>query len=861
MPHDTPLITTIVVAFVLAFIFGAIANRLRLPPLIGYLFAGILVGPSSPGFVADVGIANQLAEIGVILLMFGVGLHFSLKDLMTVKTLAIPGALVQIAFATLLGVGLAMLLGWGVGSGVVFGLALSVASTVVLLKTMQDRRLIDTERGKIAVGWLIVEDMATVLALVLIPALAPLLGGDSVPVPHDSFVSLTERLIGTNIGLVGVIVITLIKVAAFVGFMLVVGRRVIPWMLHAVAHTGNRELFRLAVLAIALGVALGAAYLFGVSLALGAFFAGMILSESELSQRAANETLPLRDAFAVLFFVSVGMLVDPMIIVQNPLPVLGTLFIILFGKSIAAFFIVVAFRQPVSTALTISASLAQIGEFSFILAAMGVSLHILPEEARDLILAGAMVSIILNPLMFFIADRLRPSLETRVAQRRGEPVEPSAAPGQVEPSLEPVAGEAATAAEEPVAVPEPDVPVPTTLAGHTIVVGFGRVGSVIGEGLKADGEPFLVIEDSDSRVAEARALGIEVVVGNAANPEVLALANVVGARRLVIAMRNSFEAGQATEQCRKLNPSIDIVVRAHSEEEREYLMRMGANTVLMGEREIGLGMLAFIEGKRPAERSAPVPEEEPEAIGPKLAPVENFITKAIEPALTGAAVAAPAAIAVTEETLVDLPAESVEPEAVEVSENAEESTELEAESAEPVSPMVEPVLIEPRIDGSASAAPDVIVLPEKLPSMADDDGVPGQPTEPTPPPPPETPPEPEPEPTPEPEPLPPEPQPEPEPDVPPQPEPVPEPVTPPPTEVPVPTPTELPPTPGEIPPSAPPESEPIPVELPASDPTPNELPSNNPPEMAAEDTDSEEAVATSDEPENEDGEDKKPDTP
>ena len=812
MPHDTPLITTIVVAFVLAFIFGAIANRLKLPPLIGYLFAGILVGPSSPGFVADVAIANQLAEIGVILLMFGVGLHFSLKDLMTVKTLAIPGALSLIALATLLGFGLALLMGWGPGAGVVFGLALSVASTVVLLKTLQDRRLAETERGKIAVGWLIVEDMATVLALVLIPALAPLLGGDASPLPHDSFVSLAERLTGMNMGLVGVIVITLIKVAAFIGFMLVVGRRVIPWMLHAVAHTGNRELFRLAVLAIALGVALGAAYLFGVSLALGAFFAGMILSESELSQRAASETLPLRDAFAVLFFVSVGMLVDPTIILENPLPVLGTLLVILFGKSIAAFFIAIAFRQPVATALTISASLTQIGEFSFILAAMGVSLHILPEEARDLILAGAMISIILNPLMFFITDRLRPVLEARLAQRRGETGEAGVAAAPVEPSLEPVAGEAA-APPAPEPLPEPgDEPVPTMLSGHTILVGFGRVGSVIGEGLKADGEPFLVIEDSDTRIAEARDRDIEVLVGNAAKPDVLALANVTGARRLVIAMRNSFEAGQAVEQCRRLNPALDIVVRAHSGEEREYLMRMGANTVLMGEREIGLGMLAFLEGKRPEEAGALTPEE-PETAGPRLAPAENFITRAIEPAI---AAAAPAAIAVTEETLVDLPAEPVEPEAA-----------LAAFAEAEVAPTVlEPLLVEPRLGLPQGEVP-VVIAP--APFGGDE---PRQP-EPSPP---ENPPAPEPQPEPEPQPVPqtPEPQPAPEPPAPPAPEPevppTPEPANPPPAEVPVPTPTELPPAPVELPPAAPPESEPVPVELPAGDPTPNELPGSNPPE-------------------------------
>ncbi|HTO28914.1 MAG TPA: cation:proton antiporter, partial [Devosia sp.] len=445
MQHDTPLITTIVAGLVLAYIFGMIANRLKMPPLVGYLFAGILAGPYTPGFVADQALGAELAELGVILLMFGVGLHFSLKDLMSVRALAIPGAIVQIGFATLLGLGLALLLGWGIGAGLLFGLALSVASTVVLLKALQDKRLIETERGRIAVGWLIVEDLAMVLALVLIPAIAGLNGTDTGV--HDPFVSFVERLIGDDVGIWGVLGLTIIKVAAFVGFMLIVGRRVIPWALHGTAHTGSRELFRLAVLAIALGVALGSSVLFGVSLALGAFFAGMILSESELSHRAAQETLPLRDAFAVLFFVSVGMLFDPTIIITNPLPVIATVFIIVIGKSLAAFAIVLLFRRPVATALTISASLAQIGEFSFILASMGVSLAILPPEGQDLILAGALISIVLNPVVFWVLDLLKPRFEARVAQRKAEKFERDGV--RIEPT------ETAAAAEGPITTDAP----------------------------------------------------------------------------------------------------------------------------------------------------------------------------------------------------------------------------------------------------------------------------------------------------------------------------------------------------------------------------------------------------------------------
>ena len=634
MHHDTPLITTIVAGLVLAFIFGMIANRFRMPPLVGYLLAGVVVGPHTPGFVADQAIGAELAEIGVILLMFGVGLHFSLKDLMSVRALAIPGALAQIALATALGFGLGTLMGWEMGAALLFGLALSCASTVVLLKAMQDRRLIETERGRIAVGWLIVEDLAMVLALVLIPAFAALGGIDSGI--HDPFVSFVERLIGGSVGIWGVLALTVVKLGAFVGFMLIVGRRIIPWALHATAHTGSRELFRLAVLAIALGVALGSAVLFGVSLALGAFFAGMILSESELSHRAAQETLPLRDAFAVLFFVSVGMLFDPTIILTNPLPVLATVFIIVIGKSLAAFGIVLLFKRPLSTALTISASLAQIGEFSFILASMGVALAILPKEAQDLILAGALISIVLNPVVFWAVDFARPGLEARMQRRRAEPVgegvriepgETAADVGLVDAAVvEPVAAEAVEAVED-------DVVEPTKQKDHTVLVGFGRVGSVVGAGLHAAGAPLVVIEDADQRVAEARALGIEVMVGNAAGGDMLKLANLPEAKCLLVAIPNAFEAGQVVEQGRKLCPPIRIIARAHSEEEEAHLTNLGADRVIMGEREIGIGMLAWLMGERDDAAAAMVAaaQPEPEPVLPKLAPTENLLAKAAAP--------------------------------------------------------------------------------------------------------------------------------------------------------------------------------------------------------------------------------------
>ncbi|MBB5574999.1 MULTISPECIES: cation:proton antiporter [Rhizobium] len=604
MPHDTPLISTIVMGLVLAFIFGAIANRFKLPPLVGYLIAGVLAGPHTPGFVADQSLAPELAEIGVILLMFGVGLHFSLKDLLSVRGIAVPGAIVQIGFATLLGWGLGALMGWPLGGSLVFGLALSVASTVVLLKALQERRLIESERGKIAVGWLIVEDLAMVLALVLIPAAASISAdGHGATEPLSAGLN---RLLGLDLGITGIIAMTLLKVAAFVGLMLVFGRRIIPWILHLIAHTGSRELFRLGVLAIALGVAFGAAKLFGVSLALGAFFAGMILSESELSHRAAQESLPLRDAFAVLFFVSVGMLFDPNILIDNPLPLLATIFIIIIGKSVAAFFIVLAFRKPMSTALTISASLAQIGEFSFILAALGSDLGLLPAEGRDLILGGAIISIILNPLVFIACDWLRKIQETKPHAEMPEGTEPAIQAEQ------PTAGEASPSPTHP-STPD-DVGEElhaVTLTDHAVLIGFGRVGSIVGEKLKSSATPFVVIEDSDKRIGDLARQGIEAIYGNAASPEVLAYANISAASSLVIAIPNTFEACRAAEQARAINPSILIVARAHSDAEVDVLKQYGADTVIMGEREIALGMvdrLAQVHHDRPHYEDAQRPD-------------------------------------------------------------------------------------------------------------------------------------------------------------------------------------------------------------------------------------------------------------
>jgi CPA2 family monovalent cation:H+ antiporter-2 len=561
--HYGPLIATVCAGLSLAFIFGALAQRLRVSPLVGYLIAGVAIGPFTPGFVADQAVANELAEIGVILLMFGVGLHFSLKDLLSVRRIAVPGALAQIAAATAMGMGLAWVLGWPVAAGLVFGLALSVASTVVLLRALQERRLVETDRGRIAVGWLIVEDLAMVLALVLLPAFAGTLDGGGAAGAHG------PPAAGLELGVAGVLLATLGKVVAFVAVMLIVGRRVIPWVLHWVVHTGSRELFRLAVLAIALGVAFGAATLFGVSFALGAFFAGMVLAESPLSHRAAEETLPLRDAFAVLFFVSVGMLFNPGIVAEAPGALLATIGIIIVGKSAAAWVIMRGFGRSGGVALTISASLAQIGEFSFILAGLGVGLGLLPEMGRDLILAGAIISILVNPFLFILIERL---------QREREPA-PAIQPAAPASAAEPEPEEAAT-----------DMP-PTALSGHAVVVGYGRVGRLVAQGLRARHHPVLVIEERRAGVEAARADGMEAIRGNAADPLVLQAANLAGAERVYVAIPEVFHAGQVVEQARAANATIEILARAYSDAEVEHLTRLGAGRAIIGKLEIARAML------------------------------------------------------------------------------------------------------------------------------------------------------------------------------------------------------------------------------------------------------------------------------
>ncbi len=556
MPHDTTLLTTIAAGLGFAFLLGFLAQRLRLPPLVGYLVAGIVVGPYSPGFSADVSLASQLAEIGVILLMFGVGLHFSLGDLLAVRRIAVPGAVAQIAVATVLGAAVAHLWGWPWSQGLVFGLSLSVASTVVLLRALEQRGVLESVDGKIAVGWLIVEDLATVLALVLLPVLAGGMGGRVPAASGDGADTLWVAL-----------ALTVGKVAAFLAIMLVVGRRAVPWLLERVARTGSRELFTLCVLAIALGVAVAAAALFDVSFALGAFFAGVVINESDLSNQAAAEALPLQDAFAVLFFVSVGMLFDPTILLEQPIHVLGVLGIVMLGKSLAAFGIVVLFRHPVRTALTISASLAQIGEFSFILAGLGLSLGLLPAEGLSLVVAVALLSITLNPVAFAVVGPVSHWLRSR-------------------PRL-------LDLLERPHQNPPLDSSEDRRLRNHAIVVGFGRVGGTVGEALERCGIPYVAIE-RDRRIVEAiRARGVPALSGDATRPGILPLAHPERARLLVVATPDPYQARETIRLARQANPKIDIVVRTHNAAEERYLGALGVGRAVMGELELALGMAHY----------------------------------------------------------------------------------------------------------------------------------------------------------------------------------------------------------------------------------------------------------------------------
>ncbi|MCY7314445.1 MAG: cation:proton antiporter [Rubrivivax sp.] len=545
MHGPMPLVVTLAAALGLALVLGFIAVRLKLPALVGYLAAGVVIGPYTPGFVADVPLATQLAEIGVMLLMFGVGLHFSVQDLLAVRRVAVPGAVVQMAVATALGAGLATWWGWPIAGALVFGIALSVASTVVLLRALEAQGALDSENGRIAVGWLIVEDLAMVLVLVMLPVVV---GAGNAGIAGNA---------GNAGGAVGPgfwpqLLKTLLAVGAFVAVMLVVGRRLLPWMLWQITRTGSRELFTLCVIAVAVSIAYGASVLFGVSVALGAFFAGLVLRESEFSQRAAEESLPFRDAFSVLFFVSVGMLFDPAVLVDRPLQVLAVAAIVMFGKSLAAAVLVLLLRYRLNTALTVSASLAQIGEFSFILATLGGSLGLLPPEAQSLIVAGALISIALNPLLFAAINPLqRWALAHSALARRLD------------------------ARSEPLAELPPTTPA-ALLAQQVVLVGYGAVGRRVAAALRERGVPLVVVEQQRERAEALREEGLAVVYGDAAEPRVLVQAHVATARLLVVAASEGTDVRPMIDTARRLNPGIGIVVRAADEDVARYLLAEGA---------------------------------------------------------------------------------------------------------------------------------------------------------------------------------------------------------------------------------------------------------------------------------------------
>ncbi len=618
MPHDIDLLLTVAAGLGLAFVFGLAAARFHLPTILGYLLAGVVVGPFTPGFVADGGLASQLAEIGVILLMFGVGLHFSLDDLMEVRRIAIPGALVQIAAATGLGALVSVWWGWSWGSGIVFGLSLSVASTVVLLRALEDRGILDSMDGRVAVGWLIVEDLVTVVALVLLPAVASSMGGTDATA--DSAAS-----IGAVLGL------TALKLAAFLVMMLVGGRRVIPWLLRRVVNTGSRELFTLAVLAVALGLAVGAAMLFDVSFALGAFFAGVIVSESDFSHEAANNALPLQDAFAVLFFVSVGMLFDPSILIREPLAVVAVVLIILIGKSVAAYGIVRAFGYSNHTALTISASLAQIGEFSFILAALGTSLGLLTPESQSLVVAGALLSITLNPFVFRLVDPFTRWLDGRRPAAAGAATLAATLAATARPAHargnDGVSGAGTSPASDvgSLAPRRGSVPVLPAATGHVVVIGSGRVGFPVVRELHAQQIPYRVIEASGDVAERLAASGYHVVHGDATTLGALRDAGLPDARLVLVAAPDAWQARAVLARAHQLNPGVEVLVRTHSDDERRFLEEMGAARALYGERELAVSMSreAFLRYRPEANleeltarilRGAPIPPM-PEAAG------------------------------------------------------------------------------------------------------------------------------------------------------------------------------------------------------------------------------------------------------
>lgn len=545
--HNVDLILTLTAGLAVALVFGFAALRLKLPPILGYLVAGIAIGPYTPGFVANRPLAEQLAEVGVILLMFGVGMHFHLKDLLAVRRIAIGGAVVQSMAATALGVSVARLFGWSWAAGIVFGLSLSVASTVVLLRVLADYRDLHTRAGRIAVGWLVVEDIFTVFVLVALP---PLLG------PQGAGTANLPATFG----------ITTLKLAALAGLMLGPGGRILPRLLAAVARTGSRELFTLTVLTIALGIAVGSAALFGVSMALGAFLAGMVVGQSEFSFRAASEALPMRDAFAVLFFVSVGMLFDPGHVLRAPGLTAAAIGIVMLGKPLAAMAIVMPMGYGLKIALRVAVALAQVGEFSFMLTVVGDQLKILPDGATDAVVAAAIVSITLNPLLY----RSLPGLERRLAATRwGRLLQPRAGK-----ALAGTGGAAAAEDSRPGA----------------IVVGYGPVGETVTRLLSGHDIIPTVIELNIDTVRRLRRSGISAVYGDASQRNVLAQAGAEKAMALIISTPGAEETAEAIKAARAMNPGIQVLARSTFLSQSGPMSTAGADQVFAAEAEVALAM-------------------------------------------------------------------------------------------------------------------------------------------------------------------------------------------------------------------------------------------------------------------------------
>lgn len=529
MPHDLPLISVLAIGFALALLFGFLAEKLKIPTLLGYLLAGFLIGPATPGFVADPHLSNQLAEVGVMLLMFGVGIHFSLKDLLAVKHIAILGALVQMSFATILGFLVAQSWNWALGQSLVFGLSLSVASTVVLLKALETRNLLHSGNGRIAIGWLVVEDLAMVLVLVLLPPLAGLL--------NDTQQASSGKDILIDIGL------TLFKVCLFIGLMMIAGKRLIPKALFHIAKTGSRELFTLSIIALAISLAFLAAKVFGVSFALGAFFAGMVMRESEFSHRAAEESLPLRDAFAVLFFVSVGMLFDPSVLLNAPLEILVIVGIIVLGKATAAATLVILFRYPIYSALVIAASLAQIGEFSFILMSLGMHLGLVDAHMQSLVVCGAILSIMLNPLLFSKIDSLNNHMQKHWQWARrwnAQSHETESLPQQIDDHF---------------------------LNKHIIVMGYNPLNQKIVKQLEQRNYHIIITSPDRQIVADLRKQGKIALTGETTDPSTLVQAHCVQAGHLIITETENTSIHMVLQNARTLNSKIQIHTTANSQEE------------------------------------------------------------------------------------------------------------------------------------------------------------------------------------------------------------------------------------------------------------------------------------------------------